>query len=226
MIQKYKAYLTRRNVIIGSVAVVAFLCVAMLLSSVSSRRSHTSDLRASAEQLVAQADSILGNTSAIAPEDKALLDLLAPSTLSQTDLVTAMNLLAQQLNLPEVVAVEETQTLTKEQALAALNIDPTLITSNFEVVTTAVDVVADMPRLIRFIDLARNSRVSGPLVGISNIHFTFNGNETVATLHLVGLRFAAETTSTATTVPSETTIPGEMPILGATTVPTETTMAP
>lgn len=220
MIQKYKAYLTRRNVIIGSVAVVAFICVAMLLSSVSSRRSHASDLRASAEQLVAQADSILGNTSAIAPEDKALLDLLAPSTLSQTDLVTAMNLLAQQLNLPEVVAVEETQTLTKEQALAALNIDPTLITSNFEVVTTAVDVVADMPRLIRFIDLARNSRVSGPLVGISNIHFTFNGNETVATLHLVGLRFAAETTSTATTVASETTIPG------ATTVPTETTLAP
>lgn len=220
MIQKYKAYLTRRNVIIGSVTVVAFICVAMLLSSVSSRRSHASDLRASAEQLVAQADSILGNTSAIAPEDKALLDLLAPSTLSQTDLVTAMNLLAQQLNLPEVVAVEETQTLTKEQALAALNIDPTLITSNFEVVTTAVDVVADMPRLIRFIDLARNSRVSGPLVGISNIHFTFNGNETVATLHLVGLRFAAETTSTATTVASETTIPG------ATTVPTETTLAP
>jgi len=220
MIQKYKAYLTRRNVIIGSVAVVAFLCIAILISSVNSRRSHASDLRASAGQLVAQADSILTNTSAIAPEDKALLDLLTPTALAPGDLVTAMNLLAQQLNLPEVVAVEETQTLTKEQALTALNIDPTLITSNFEVVTTAVDVVADMPRLIRFIDLARNSRVSGPLVGISNIHFTFNGNETVATLHLVGLRFAAETTSTATTVPSDTTIPGE------TLIPVETTIAP
>ena len=212
--EKYKEYLTRRNLIIGAAALVGLLFVGILISSVNSRRSQASELRATAEQLVAQADSILGNTSAIAPEDKALLDLLAPSTLSQTDLVTAMNLLAQQLNLPEVVAVEETQTLTKEQALTALNIDPTLITSNFEVVTTAVDVVADMPRLIRFIDLARNSRVSGPLVGISNIHFTFNGNETVATLHLVGLRFAAETTSTATTVPSDTTIP------------TETTMAP
>jgi hypothetical protein len=80
--------------------------------------------------------------------------------------------------------------------------------------------MADMPRLIRFIDLVRNSRVSGPLVGISNIDFTFNGNETVATLHLVGMRFIPESGSTETTVPSETTIPGE------TLIPVETTIAP
>jgi len=220
MMEKYKEYLTRRNLIIGAVALVGLLFVGMLISSVNSRRSHASELRASAEQLVAQADSILGNTSAIAPEDKALLDLLTPTALAPADLVTAMNLLAQQLNLAEVVAVEETKTFTTEQALTALNIDPTLITSNFEIVTTAVEVVADMPRLIRFIDLVRNSRVSGPLVGISNIDFTFNGNETVATLHLVGMRFIPESGSTATTVPSETTIPGE------TLIPVETTIAP
>jgi len=218
--EKYKEYLTRRNVIIGASALVGLLLVGLLISSVNSRRSNASELRASAEQLVTQADSILGNTSAIAPEDKALLDLLTPTSLAPGDLVTAMNSIARQLNLAEVVAVEQTEILTTEQALTALNIDPTLIISNFEIVTTAVEVVADMPRLIRFIDLARNSRVSGPLVGISNIQFKFNGNETVATLHLVGMRFVAAETSTETTIPVETTIPGE------TTFPVETTIAP
>jgi hypothetical protein len=76
-----------------------------LISSVNSRRSNASELRASAEQLVSQADSILGNTSAIAPEDKALLDLLTPTSLAPGDLVTAMTSIARQLNLAEVVAV-------------------------------------------------------------------------------------------------------------------------
>jgi hypothetical protein len=69
-----------------------------------------------------------------------------------------------------------------------------------------------MPGLLRFIDLARNSRVSGPLVGISYIQFRLNGNESVATLQLVGIRFAAETISPVTTIPSETTIPTEITI--------------
>jgi len=218
--EKYKQYLTRRNVVIGAIALVGLLLVGLLISSVNSRRSHASELRLSAEQLVTQADSILANTSAIAPEDKTLLELLTPSTLTPDDLVAAMNLLAQQLDIAEVVGVEETETLTDGQALTALNIDPTTFSSNFDIVTTAVEVVADMPRLIRFIDLARNSRVSGPLVGISKIRFSFNGNESVATLHLVGIRFVPESGSPVTTIAGETAIPGE------TTIPSELMIAP
>jgi len=209
---KYKEYLTRRNAVIGAVALVVLICIVVFFASVSSRRSHATELRASAEQLIAQADSVLANTTAIAPADKSLLDQLTPSTLSPSDLVAAMNLLAQQLNMVEVVEVEETKTLTTEEAFSALNIDQTLISSNFEIVTTSVEVKADMPGLIRFIDLARNSRVSGPLVGISYIQFRLNGNESVATLQLVGIRFAAETISPVTTIPSETTIPTEITI--------------
>jgi len=203
---KFREYLTRRNVIFGSVAFVGLLLVVMFFSTVSSRRSHASELRASAEQLVKQADSILENTPPLAPDDKTFLELLTPASLSKVELVKAMNLLAQQVELTGATPSTETETLTTEQGLIALNIDPKTFSSDFEIVTAAVDVVGDMPRLIRFIDLARNSRVSGPLLAISNIHFTFNGNETVATLHLVGLRFAGASAAPTTTVPSETTM--------------------
>jgi hypothetical protein len=204
--EKYKEYLTRRNVIIGAVAFAGILFLVIFISNVNSRRSHASELRVSAEQLVTQANSILENTPALAPEDKMLLGLLTPSTLSQEDLVKAVDLLAQQLNLVAVPTVQEAETLTNEQALAALDIDPTTFSSDFEIVSAAVDVVADMPRLIRFVDLVRNSRVTGPLMGISKIHFSLNGNESVATLHIVGVRFVAGSTAPTTTVPSEMTM--------------------
>jgi len=204
--EKYKEYLTRRNVIIGAVAFAGILFLVIFISNVNGRRSHASELRVSAEQLVTQANSILENTPALAPEDKMLLELLTPSTLSQNDLVKAVNLLAQQLNLVAVPAVQETETLTNEQALAALEIDPTTFSPDFEIVSAAVDVVADMPRLIRFVDLVRNSRVTGPLMGVSNIGFSLNGNESVATLHIVGVRFVSGSTAPTTTVPSEMTI--------------------
>ena len=204
--EKYKEYLTRRNVIIGAVAFAGILFLVIFISNVNARRSHASELRVSAEQLVTQANSILENTPALAPEDKLLLELLTPSTLSQNDLVKAINLLAQQLNLVAVPAVQETETLTNEQALAALEIDPTAFSPDFEIVSAAVDVVADMPRLIRFVDLVRNSRVTGPLMGVSNIGFSLNGNESVATLQIVGVRFVSGSTGPTTTVPSELTI--------------------
>ena len=88
----------------------------------------------------------------------------------------------------------------------ALEIDPTAFSPDFEIVSAAVDVVADMPRLIRFVDLVRNSRVTGPLMGVSNIGFSLNGNESVATLQIVGVRFVSGSTGPTTTVPSEMTI--------------------
>ena len=203
---KYKEYLTRRNVIIGAVAFVGILFLTFFISNVNSRRSHASELRVSAEQLVTQANSILQNTPALAPEDKMLLESLTPSTLSQDDLVKSVNLLAQQLSLVAVPSVQEAETLTNEQALAALDIDPTTFSPDFETVSAAVDVVADFQSLIRFVDLVRNSRVTGPLMGISNIRFSLNGNESVATLQIVGVRFVAGSVSPTTTIPSETTI--------------------
>ncbi len=102
-----------------------------------------------------------------------------------------------------VEAKAPTETMTVEEALNALNIDPDSVTELFTVVTAVVEVTGDVPRLIQLIDKTRDARITGPLIGIASIKFDFAGNQTVATLELVGLRFNEQQLSVA----PETTLP-------------------
>ena len=85
----------------------------------------------------------------------------------------------------------------------ALNIDPTSLSELFTVVTAVVEVTGDVPRLIQLIDKTRDARITGPLIGIASAKFDFAGNQTVATLELVGIRFNELQISVA----PETTLP-------------------
>jgi hypothetical protein len=118
-------------------------------------------------------------------------------------LVSAIRREAEVLTLGVIEAKAPTETMTAEAALTALKIDPTSLTELFTVVTAVVEVTGDVPRLIQLIDKTRDARITGPLIGIASIKFDFAGNQTVATLELVGIRFNEQQLSVApgTTLP-------------------------
>jgi hypothetical protein len=118
-------------------------------------------------------------------------------------LVSAIRREAEVLTLGVVEAKAPAESMTVEAALTALNIDPTSLTELFTVVTAVVEVTGDVPRLIQLIDKTRDARITGPLIGIASIKFNFAGNQTVATLELVGIRFNEQQLSVApgTTLP-------------------------
>jgi len=195
--------MSRRSIYFSIGAVVVALIFAGVFGLISNRRDHVDRLRETADQVFLEAAGIRAKSANIDLTGDPNLSLLTPSTLTSADLVSAIRREAEVLTVGVVEAKAPTETMTVEAALNALNIDPTSVTELFTVVTAVVEVTGDVPRLIQLIDKTRDARVTGPLIGIASIKFDFAGNQTVATLELVGLRFNEKQISVA----PETTLP-------------------
>ena len=195
--------MSRQKIFISIGAVIVALIFAGVLGLITDRRDHVDRLRETADQVFLESAAIRAKSANIDLTGDPNLSLLAPSTLTSADLVSAIRREAEVLTLGVVEAKASTETMTVEEALTALNIDPTSLTELFTVVTAVVEVTGDVPRLIQLIDKTRDARTTGPLIGIASIKFDFAGNQTVATLELVGIRFNEQQISVA----PETTLP-------------------
>jgi len=195
--------MSRRNIFISIGAVIVALIFAGVLGLITDRRDHVDRLRETADQVFLESAAIRAKSANIDLTGDPNLSLLAPSTLTSADLVSAIRREAEVLTLGVIEAKAPTETMTAEAALTALKIDPTSLTELFTVVTAVVEVTGDVPRLIQLIDKTRDARTTGPLIGIASIKFDFAGNQTVATLELVGIRFNEQQLSVApgTTLP-------------------------
>lgn len=195
--------MSRRNIYIIFGAVFVSLVFVGVFGLITNRRDHVDRLRETADQVFLEAAAIRAKSANIDLSGDPNLSLLAPSTLTSADLVTAIRREAEILTLGVVEAKVTAETISRENALNALNIDPTSLSELFTVVTAVVEVTGDVPRLIQLIDKTRDARITGPLIGVASIKFDFAGNKTVATLELVGIRFNELQISVA----PETTLP-------------------
>ena len=195
--------MSRQKIFISIGAVVVAIIFAGVIELIINRRDHVDRLRETADQVFLESAAIRAKSANIDLTGDPNLSLLAPSTLTSADLVSAIRREAEVLTLGVVEAKAPAETMTVEAALTALNIDPTSLTELFTVVTAVVEVTGDVPRLIQLIDKTRDARTTGPLIGIASIKFEFAGNQTVATLELVGIRFNEQQLSVApgTTLP-------------------------
>jgi hypothetical protein len=195
--------MSRRKIFISIGAVVVAIIFAGVIELIINRRDHVDRLRETADQVFLESAAIRAKSANIDLTGDPNLSLLAPSTLTSADLVSAIRREAEVLTLGVIEAKAPTETMTAEAALTALKIDPTSFTELFTVVTAVVEVTGDVPRLIQLIDKTRDARTTGPLIGIASIKFDFAGNQTVATLELVGIRFNEQQLSVApgTTLP-------------------------
>jgi len=195
--------MSRRKIFICIGAIVVAIIFAGVIELITNRRDHVDRLRETADQVFLESAAIRAKSANIDLTGDPNLSLLAPSTLTSADLVSAIRREAEVLTLGVVEAKAPAESMTVEAALTALNIDPTSLTELFTVVTAVVEVTGDVPRLIQLIDKTRDARITGPLIGIASIKFNFAGNQTVATLELVGIRFNEQQLSVApgTTLP-------------------------
>ena len=195
--------MSRQKIFISIGAVVVALIFVGVFGLITNRRDHVDRLRETADQVFLESAAIRAKSANIDLTGDPNLSLLAPSTLTSADLVSAIRREAEVLTLGVVEAKAPAETMTVEAALTALNIDPTSLTELFTVVTAVVEVTGDVPRLIQLIDKTRDARTTGPLIGIASIKFEFAGNQTVGTLELVGIRFNEQQLSVApgTTLP-------------------------
>jgi hypothetical protein len=195
--------MSRRKIFISIGAIVVAIIFAGVIELITNRRDHVDRLRETADQVFLESAAIRAKSANIDLTGDPNLSLLAPSTLTSADLVSAIRREAEVLTLGVVEAKAPAESMTVEAALTALNIDPTSLTELFTVVTAVVEVTGDVPRLIQLIDKTRDARITGPLIGIASIKFDFAGNQTVATLELVGIRFNEQQLSVApgTTLP-------------------------
>lgn len=194
--------MNRRNpyLFFGAVFSLAVFIGAFIL--IQDRRERVDLLRETADQVFLDAAVIrteLARTNVVDPN----LSLLAPTTLASADLITAIRREAETLNLVVNEAEPIVETISANDALVALNIDPKSATEFFTVITAVVDVTGDVQRLIQLLDKTRDARVTGPLIGVKSVKFAFAGNQTVATLELVGIRFDGQQIAVA----SETNLP-------------------
>ena len=195
--------MSRRNIYIIFGAVFVSLVFVGVFGLITNRRDHVDRLRETADQVFLEAAAIRAKSANIDLSGDPNLSLLAPSTLTSADLVTAIRREAEILTLGVVESKATAETISRENALNALNIDPTTLSELFTVVTAVVEVTGDVTRLIQLIDKTRDARITGPLIGVASIKFDFAGNQTVATLELVGIRFNELQISVA----PETTLP-------------------
>ena len=195
--------MSRRNTYIIFGAVFVSLVFVGVFGLITNRRDHVDRLRETADQVFLEAAAIRAKSANIDLSGDPNLSLLAPSTLTSADLVTAIRREAEILTLGVVESKATAETISRENALNALNIDPTTLSELFTVVTAVVEVTGDVPRLIQLIDKTRDARITGPFIGVASIKFDFAGNQTVATLELVGIRFNELQISVA----PETTLP-------------------
>ena len=195
--------MSRRNIYIIFGTVFVLLVFVGVFGLITNRRDQVDRLRETADQVFLEAAAIRAKSANIDLSGDPNLSLLAPSTLTSADLVTAIRREAEILTLGVVEAKATAEMTSRENALDALNIDPTTSSELFTVVTAVVEVTGDVPRLIQLIDKTRDARIKGPLIGVASIKFDFAGNQTVATLELVGIRFNELQISVA----PETTLP-------------------
>ena len=195
--------MSRRSIYISFGAVLVALIFVGVFGVITDRREHVDRLRETADQVFLEAAAIRAQSANIDLSGDPNLSLLAPSTLTSADLVVVIRREAEILTLGVVEAKSSAETISPENALNALNIDPTSLSELFTVVTAVVEVTGDVPRLIQLIDKTRDARITGPLIGIASAKFDFAGNQTVATLELVGIRFNELQISVA----PETTLP-------------------
>ncbi len=194
--------MNRRNfyMFIGAVLTLAVFIGAFI--SIQDRRGRVDQLRKTADLVFLEAAAIKANIVETEIVDSNL-SVLAPSTLTSAELITAIRREAETLKLDVSETKSVVETISRDDALRALSIDPKSVTDLFTVVTAVVDVTGDVPRLIQLLDKTRDARVIGPLIGVSSVKFAFAGNQTVATLELVGLRFDEQVLAVA----SETNLP-------------------
>jgi len=190
--------MSRRSIYLSLGSVLTALIFVAVFGLIVNRREHVDRLRQTADQVFLEAAGIRAKSANIDLTGDPNLSLLTPSTLTSADLVSTIRREAEILTLGVAEASAPAEMISPETALAALNIDPTSVTELFTVVTAVVEVTGDVPRLIQLIDKTRDARVTGPLIGVSSIKFDFAGNQTVATLKLVGIRFNEQQISVAT----------------------------
>jgi len=190
--------MSRRSIYLSLGSVLTALIFVAVFGLIVDRREHVDRLRQTADQVFLEAAGIRAKSANIDLTGDPNLSLLTPSTLTSADLVSTIRREAEILTLGVAEASAPAEMISPETALAALNIDPTSVTELFTVVTAVVEVTGDVPRLIQLIDKTRDARVTGPLIGVASIKFDFAGNQTVATLKLVGIRFNEQQISVAT----------------------------
>ncbi|GBL21165.1 hypothetical protein EMGBS4_12250 [Acidimicrobiaceae bacterium] len=195
--------MSRRSKFLSLAAILVALIFVGIFGLITDRRDHVNRLQETVDQVFLEAAAIRAKSANIDLAGDPNLSLLAPSTLTSADLVSAIRREAEILTLGVVEAKASSESISNEAALAALNIDPTTLSELFTVVTAVVEVTGDVPRLLKLLDKTRDARIIGPLIGVSSVKFSFAGNQTVATLELVGIRFNEQQIAIA----PETTLP-------------------
>ena len=180
--------MSRRNLGI-TIGVSSLLVIAIAFIAINGRNSTAQDLRADAAKIFSEARTIRANTPELAADQTALLDSLTPTTLTESDLVGVANSVAGALGLRVEEVTFQVAPFAPEDALLALNIEPTTLSDFFSVITASVKVTGDVPRLITFTENLKNASANGPLFGIVGFEFSFDDSNTTLTVGLAGVRF-------------------------------------
>ena len=180
--------MSRRNLGI-TIGVSSLLIIAIAFVAINGRNSTAQDLRADAAQIFSEARTIRANTPELPADQTALLDSLTPTTLTESDLVGVAKSVAGALGLRVEEVTFQVAPFAPEDALLALNIEPTRLSDFFSVITASVKVTGDVPRLITFTENLKNASANGPLFGIVGFEFSFDDSNTTLTVGLAGVRF-------------------------------------
>jgi hypothetical protein len=215
--------MSRRNLWI-TLASSVFLVVTLTYVVIDGRISKASDLNKVAVSALSQSRILREKTVEIGADEEAWLDWMTPATLTPTDLADVVKSIADSLGLRMVKVSPNAAPISQEDALVAINLEPSVFPDYFSVVTASVQVRGDIPRLMELLENLKNVSANGPLRGVVEIKFTFNGSNSTLSVGLVGVRFngGSPATVTPTTVEnlSGTTLPSNSQL------PVETSVAP
>jgi hypothetical protein len=209
--------MSRRNLWILLVASISL--VGALTFVVSDRRiSRASDLNEVAASVFSQSRILRENTRGIGADQASQLDLLAPATLTSTDLANVVKSIAGALDLRMMEITSQVAPISRDDALVAINLEPSIFPDFFTVVTASVKVTGDIPRLMELLKNLKAASAKGPLRGFVELKFNLNGGDSMLSLGLVGIRFNG-----GSRTPTTSTTDG---VLSSTTLPSDTTVAP
>lgn len=193
--------MSRRNLWITYVASV-ILVGALTFIVINGRISRASDLNGVAESVLSQSRILREKTQGIGEDEEARLNSLTPVTLTPTDLVNVVKSISDPLDLRMIEVSSQVAPISREDALVAINLEPSILPDFFSVVTASVQTRGDIPRLMELLENLKDVSTNGPLRGLVEIKFTFNGSDSTLSLGLVGIRFngGSTTPKTSTTV--------------------------
>jgi hypothetical protein len=215
--------MSRRDLWI-TIGVSSLLVVVLAFVGINGRNSTAKELNANAAKIFSEARTLRANTSELAADQTALLESLTPAGLTESDLVGVVKSVASPLGLRVEEVTSQVTPITQEDALLALNIEPTTLSDFFSVITASVKITGDVPRLMTLIENLKNASANGPLMGFVGIQFLFDDNNTTLTVGLVGVRFNGVTP--AVTVPNPVVLPTETTLPTDASLPVDTTVAP